>query len=767
MALVLCRSGVPFRKKPLAEKICAITKASLLATLSSTAVSATAQDVIEEVIVTAQKRTESLQSVPISITALGSAELEDLNIDNFGDYVSQLPSVSFASRRPGQANLFMRGISEGGNSNQSLQGPSVAVYLNEQPVTAIGFNLDPHMYDIQRIEVLKGPQGTLYGAASQAGNLRIITNRPDPEKYAAGFDISAETISHGSDGYMAEGFVNVPLGDDAALRIVGYTDNDGGYIDAVSDSITYPLSGITRGNEEFIKNDFNESDKSGLRAALGIDLNDSWTATATAMYQETEADGIWDHDPQNLGEMKVSRFFDDSIDDEWSQFALTINGDLGFADLTYAGSYLDREFDTYSDYSHYSIDGFVEPYYTCYVSYFGPCVDPSIQYSNHTEMKYETHELRLASQSEKVNWIVGTFYTEQETAFDSRWSIPSINPGAAVIDDLYYRTNQVREDSEVSVFGEFTYAFTDKLKGTAGYRWFDGETTLDGFVGTIFWPNCCYGFSDSQPPDNVNSRFSGDDDIIKLNISYQARDELMIYATFAEGYRPGGANRAPGVGETYEPDFLESYELGIKSTWLDQRLRLNAALYNMKWDDVQISFFNPDISLLGLVDNVGNAESKGFEVEATLVPTANLELSFSYAFNEAELTEDYYRNPDSSTADAVDGQDLPFTPDNKYSLTAKYDFNLADKPTTFVLNYAFTDEMYNDIFLSGREKMDSYGLLSTSLRLQLTNDSHASLFIENLTDEVAELYINTADIRRLVTVNQPRTIGVTFGTRFD
>ncbi len=149
------------------------------------------------------------------------------------------------------------------------------------------------------------------------------------------------------------------------------------------------------------------------------------------------------------------------------------------------------------------------------------------------------------------------------------------------------------------------------------------------------------------------------------------------------------------------------------------------------------------------------------------MPTANLELSFSYALNEAELTEDYYRNPDSSTADAVDGQDLPFTPDNKYSLTAKYDFNLGDKPTTFVLNYVFIDEMYNDIFLSGREKMDSYGLLSTNLRLQLTNDSHASLFIENLTDEVAELYINTADIRRLVTVNQPRTIGVTFGTRFD
>lgn len=757
---------VPFQKKPLAEMISVVTKAGLLATLSATAHSALAQDVIEEVIVTAQKRSESMQQVPISITALSGDDLDDLNIDNFQDYVAQMPSVSFASRRPGQASLFMRGISEGGNGNQSLQGPSVAIYLNEQPVTAIGFNLDPHVYDIDRIEVLKGPQGTLYGAASQAGNMRIITNQPDREKFSAGFDVSAEKISDGGNGHMAEGFVNIPLSDRAALRLVGYTDSDGGYIDAVSDTITYPLSGITRDNAGFVQDDFNETNKSGMRAALGVDLNDSWTATATAMYQETEADGIWDHDPVNLGELEVSRFFDDKIEDEWSQFSLTVEGDLGFADLTYAGSYLDREFDSYSDYSHYSIDGAVEEFYTCSV-YFGPCVDPSIQYSNNTEMTYQTHELRLSSQAEKYDWIVGTFYSSQETAFDSRWSVPTINPGAAVVDDLYYRTNQVREDTEFSVFGEFTYAFTDKLEGTVGYRWFDGETTLNGFVGTVFWPKSGFAFTDSQPPNNVSSRFSGKDDISKLNLSYQLNDDVMVFGTFAEGYRPGGANRAPGVGDTYQPDFVESYELGVKSTFIDQRLRVNASIYSMEWEDVQIGFYNPDISLLGLVDNVGSAESKGMEIEATLLATSQLELSFAYAFNEAELTEDYIRNPSNGNVDAIDGQDLPFTPDNKYSLTAKYDFDLADRGATFNMNYAFTDDMYNDIFLSKREKMNSYGLLSTNLRIELSDNSYARLFIENLTNEVAELYINSADKRRLVTVNQPRTIGVSYGRRFD
>ncbi len=759
--------SAPFKHRQLSQSISQVARVGLIAAVAGGPVAQAQQSMqLEEVVVTATKRSESMQDVPISISALGQDDLDNLNITNFQDYVMQMPSVSFTQRRPGQANLFMRGISDGGNSNQSLQGPSVAVYLNEQPVTAIGFNLDVHVYDIERIEVLMGPQGTLYGAASQAGNLRIITNKPDPAGFDAGFDLTAETISGGDNGYMAEGYVNVPLAESAALRLVAWWDDDGGYIDAVPGTISYPLSGITRSNEGYVEDNFNTSEKQGLRAALMVELGDSWTATASAMYQELDAEGVWDHDPEELDDFEVDRFFEDRQEDEWAQFALTVEGDLGFADLTYAGSYLDRDFDTYSDYSHYSIDGFVEPYYTCYVSYFGPCVDPSIQYSNHSEMTYQTHELRLASAGERFDWIVGTFYSEQETGFDSRWSVPTINPGAAVEDDLYFQTDQVREDTEVSVFGELTYRFTDALAGTVGYRYFDGETTLEGFVGTVFWPNCCFGFSPTRPPDNVDSKASYDDGTAKVNLSYDVSEDVMVYATYAEGYRPGGANRSPGVGETYDPDFLDSYELGFKTTLMDGRWRLNGAVYFMEWDDIQLGFFNPDISLLGLVDNVGTAESKGFEFDTTFLATENLELSLAYAYNKAELTEDYYANENSDTPDAEDGQDLPFTPDNKYTATARYSFEMFQMPSAVQLNYAYTDEMYNDLFLSNREKMDDYGLLSASLRVE-GDGWHATLFGENLTDEVAELYINSVDIQRLVTVNKPRTIGISFGMRFD
>ncbi|MEE4109996.1 MAG: TonB-dependent receptor [Halieaceae bacterium] len=760
--------GSPFRPRPIALAVRRSLALPLVAS-SVLAFPAAGQETprLEEVVVTAQKRRESLQDVPISVRALGATELDRLNINGFSEYVQQLPSVSFTQRRPGQASLFMRGISEGGNGNQSLQGPSVAIYLDNQPVTAIGFNLDPHIYDIERIEVLMGPQGTLYGAASQAGTLRIVTNKPDTERFDAGLDLTAETISGGGDSYMLEGFVNVPINDRMALRVAAWWDDDGGYIDAVEDTITFPLSGITRTNEAFVQDDFNEATKEGLRAALGIELSDRWSAVASVSHQQLESDGIWDHDPEDLGDFKVGRFFDDRQSDEWTQFSLTVEGDLGFADLTYAGSYLDREFETYSDYSHYSIDGFVEPYYTCYVSYFGPCVDPSIQYSNLSDLTYETHELRLASQGDgRLNWVGGVFYSEVETAFDSRWSIPPINPGAAVEDDLYFQTDQVRVDRETAVFGELYYDITDALRLTLGYRWFDNETTLDGFVGTIFFPNCCFGFSPERPPDNVDSEFSGDDGTGKISLSYNISDDIMIYGTIAEGYRPGGVNRAPGVGETYEADFLTSYEVGWKTELQGGRLRLNGAAYFMEWDDVQIGFFNPDISLLGLVDNVGAAESMGLEFDATWLVSESLDLMLSYSYNQAELTEDYFARAGNAEPDATSGQDLPFTPDNKYTVTGRYHFRLMDFDSTLQANWTYTDEQWNDIFLSNREKMDSYGLLGASLRVD-AGRWHASLFGSNLTNEVAELFINTVDIQRLVTVNQPRTFGVSFGMNFD
>ena len=353
---------------------------------------------------------------------------------------------------------------------------------------------------------------------------------------------------------------------------------------------------------------------------------------------------------------------------------------------------------------------------------------------------------------------------KNETAYDSQWSVPPINPGAAVRDDLYFETDQVRMDSETAFFGEFSYDITDQLTATVGLRDFDSETTLEGFVGTV-WDPCCFAFSDSRPPDNVNSKFEGSDNTFKVNIAYTLNDDVLIYGTVSEGYRPGGANRTEQVGATYDADFVTSYELGVKSTLSDGRIRLNAAMYTMDWDDMQLGFFNPDISLLGLVDNVGTAESQGFGLDATWLATEQLEINMSYAYNKAELTEDYDRRNDG-TPDAFTGQDLPFTPDTKWALTARYNFDWMGGDGYLMSNTTFTDSMYNGIFLNSREEMDSYTISQVSLGLA-RDQWTAELFASNVFDEEAELYINTADIKRLVTVNRPRTIGFRFGMRFE
>ena len=740
----------------------AVTKATVFASSVFMASDVLSQDAsVEEVIVTAQKKSENLQNVPISISTLSATELDNLNIKDFADYVLQLPSASFTQRRPGQGQIFMRGISDNGNNNQSLQGPSVAIYLDESPVTMIGDNLDVHVYDIERVEALSGPQGTLYGAASQAGNLKIITNKPSGE-FDSGVNVSVESTSGGDDSTMVEGFVNIPLSENIAMRFVGYNDDDGGYIDSVSDSITFPLSGITRTNELFVEDNFNDSVKEGYRAALRVDLNDSWKIDASFQGQETETDGVWDHNPDRLGKYNVSRFYDDTTHDEWDRFSVTVSGDLGFADLTFTTSSLERDFEVLSDYSHYSIDGYVEGYYTCYEYYFGPCVDPSIQFENDTHQEYDTTEIRLASNSDgRFNWIIGAFMTENETAYDSQWHVPAINPDAAVpgSDDLYYQTDQVRYEEESAVFGEVYLQLNDKTELTLGHRSFDTEATLKGFVGTVFWPN--YILYSSTRPDNVDSVYDGSDSISKVNISYQATDDALIYATVSEGYRPGGNNRTTQLGASYDADFLTNYEFGFKTILMDGRMRLNGAVYSMQWDDIQLGWFDPDISLLGLVDNVGEASSIGFEIDSKIILSDRVSATFAFAKNDAILTEDYELR---GAVEARKNQDLPFTPDKKgnFGLTAE----LSDK-SRIDFNYAFVDKMWNDLFYDDREMQDSYGIGSLSYTMDVSDQASIQVYFDNVFDEVAELFINSEDIEKLTTVNRPRTFGIKYSWKMN
>jgi outer membrane receptor protein involved in Fe transport len=368
-------STVTFALKPLTiairRQVMASTGALLLVSGAVSSPRAVASDalVMEEVVVTAQKRSQSLQDVPISIDVLGAAELENLGVTDLEDFVQMMPSANYTSLGPGSGDIYIRGISSGGE-NALGSTPNVAVYLDEQPVTAVNSYLNPHIYDVARIESLAGPQGTLFGANSQSGSIRIITNKPDPSKFEASYDLEGNSVEDGDIGYLFEGMVNIPLGDRAAVRLVGFHKEDAGFIDNVAGSYTFNNANVRAGltdpaaiaeaadititNDNVAKDDFNEATTQGLRAALGIDLNDNWTMTATVMRQELDSKGVWDHDPTEVGDLEVVRFLPDSNEDEWTQSSLVVEGQIGGMSLTYAGSYMEREVEGRADYSLYS-----------------------------------------------------------------------------------------------------------------------------------------------------------------------------------------------------------------------------------------------------------------------------------------------------------------------------------------------------------------------------------------------------------------------------
>lgn len=300
-----------------------------------------------EIIVTAQKRSENLQNVPISIQALGTKKLEQLNVASFDDYAKVLPSVSFQSFGPGQTQLSFRGITSGGDGLRGGSQPTAAVYLDEVPVTTIGNAVDLHVYDIARVEALSGPQGTLFGASSLAGTLRIIPNKPDTSGFAGRMDVAVNKVGEGGTGGSAEAFVNLPLSDRAAVRLMGFYQRDAGFIDNIPGTRTYtlgdtdPTTNITINNAALVKDNFNTAETIGGRAALKVDLDDNWTLQPSVLYQHQQTRGSFLFDPRR-GDLKVTDFSPSSNRDEWALATLTIQGKLANWDLTYAGGYFDR-----------------------------------------------------------------------------------------------------------------------------------------------------------------------------------------------------------------------------------------------------------------------------------------------------------------------------------------------------------------------------------------------------------------------------------------
>lgn len=479
-----------------------------------------------DIVVTAQKRSESLQNVPISIQALSTKKLDELGVSNFNSYAEQLPSVSAqSSGTPGTNVIYMRGVASGGDGNHSGSLPSVGVYLDEQPVTTIGGNLDVHVYDIARIESLSGPQGTLYGASSEAGTIRIITNKPSTKGIDWRFDGEFNSVEHGSQGGKLEGMFNLPLSSNMALRVVGFYQRDAGYIDNVPGCRSFlpetnPLGcppatngGISVNNAAYVKNDANYTDTYGGRAALKVDLNDNWTVTPAVMYQETKSHGSYAYDP-SVGDLQYQHFFEDSRTDHFVQAAMTIEGKLGNWDVTYATAYLDRKDKSVSDYTDYaeaydsyyaSVGGLAN--YFAYVDANGNTIDPRQKVVGTDHFKKFSQELRFASPSdEPIRFVGGAFYQYQANDIHQDYQVANLGPQVSVngFPGTLWLTQQHRIDRDYAMFGEVSFDLSPKLTFTAGGRAFFYNNSLIGFFG--FGRNPGNDYTDSPPNGAYSSR---------------------------------------------------------------------------------------------------------------------------------------------------------------------------------------------------------------------------------------------------------------------
>jgi outer membrane receptor protein involved in Fe transport len=756
---------------------------------------------LDEIVVTAQKRTENLQDVAGSIQAFTTVRLDELRIDSFDDYAKFLPSVSFQKvGSPSFEHTYMRGVSSGGDGNHSGSQPSVGMYLDEQPITTIDGNLNIHLYDIQRVEALSGPQGTLYGASSQAGTIRIITNKPDPTGFKAGYDLDYNTVAHGGNGFDIEAFVNLPLSDYAAVRLVGWDEHDAGYIDNVRGVVTFPSSGAVFDNAPQVKKDANTVETKGGRAALKVNIGDNWTVLPTMMGQVQKTDGDFGYNPA-VGDLEVQHWFPQTVHDSWTQSALTVEGKISNFDIVYAGAYLIRNTHEQSDYTDYSL--FYDTRYgsgAYFLDNAGNLINPAQTIIGTDHYSKYSNELRVSSPKDyRVRFVGGLFQERQvheilqdyvvDNGNDPLGSIPPNNISVPGWPGTIWLTNQERVDRDKAVFGELSYDFLpDHLTGTIGLRHFEYDNSLQGFYGfnstysshegiaTCFTPIVPFH---GAPCSDLDRGTSGSGNSPKVNLTYKFDPNHMIYATYSKGFRPGGVNRnGGGTIPPYQPDYLKNYEVGWKTMWFDNRLRFNGALFIEKWSNFQFSYLGPNA--LTIITNAGQAEMKGLETDLEFAATQDLTLFGGFTWLDAKLTQEFCGDPTvchdpGNEQFAPSGTQLPVTPKFKGNLTARYTFPLGNYKGNVQASGVYVGTRTADLrapaqLLLGDEP--SYFVADFSVGAEM-NNIHYSLYVNNAFDKRAVLdRYAECDISKCGAIatydvpNQPRTIGVKFGQKF-
>ena len=849
---------------------------------------------IEKIVVTATKRAENIQDVPVAVTALNGDQLESLGVSNFDAYVEYLPNVTFQGTGPGQNEIYIRGAATtqtgiAVSSVQALQ-PSVAFYLDEQPVSMQGRNLDIYAADIDRIEVLPGPQGTLFGASSQSGTVRMITKKPDHFGLGYGFDASISTTKGGEPSHALESYVNFTPTDDVAVRVVMYNDVQGGWIDNIlnepgkggfkgSPVVISRVSGgvladpentpiISPRNDQLVEDDFNDAMYSGVRVGVSYDITDDWNLLLQHTGQQLQTEGVFAYDPNLEGESSANRFVPEDNDDSFGLTTWTLKGRLSELEVIYTGGYLDREIDSTIDYTGYTNGGLFSAYYAC--TYGGGqdevCYDPTGFYKEHTESSRLTHELRFNTDAEN-QWrlTAGIFYDEQDLetvglfqlgaegkfpngvwgtdgAFLAGTDGINSNGGPFPVEVSF--VNDVGHGiDQLAVFGQLEFDVTDTLTVSAGARWYEITDNYKGATTTVDVSGRLKAFGDGsdaaleelEGPALVEAVNQGqlqidlldkdgeltvDDTIFHFGLDWKPTDNVLLFATRSEGFRPPVTNRVGGGLATNQAgafegfripvysltDTLENYELGIKSNWLDNSLRLNATAFYSEIDNLQTSRFDPaNISFLVFTDNVGDAEISGVDADFQWYVSNNFVLSGAASILDTELTS-INRELKGIAPDA--GSQLPYSSEFSANLQARYYFGLSDgfegyvngavtytgdqlagmKMDAYVLEDAtqliygtgsgleiqeesatFNGVNYTDrngqAFKGGRYVQPSYTLVNMSVGV--TRDGWSvEAFVNNLFDKRAVQYIDTQQFTPKVVSNRPRTVGIRYSYDF-
>ena len=831
---------------------------STLALLNAAAFSgfAMAQAELEEIIVTARKKTESLQDVPISVSALRESDLEDKGINVFEDYLLQLPSVTAGGAGPGTSTIYIRGLAST-TPNLTTAGvaglaPNVSFYLDEQPLAQPGRNLDVYAADMARIEVLAGPQGTLFGASSQAGVVRMITNKPVIGEASANVEVEARFMPGAESGDKVELVANMPLGDSAAARFVAYRDKKGGYIDQVAGSLNASqsarfraagtlrdnglpvsssragfqagadLSGATLSNAiAIVKEDANTLTYQGFRASLAHEINENWNALATVAQQTIDADGVFFVDP-NLGDLEIQRYTEDVIEDEFDNMSLTLEGSIGDLDVVYAGAYTDRTSDQMVDYTDYLFVGQYLPYYICdyYVTYTtyapgnvptGTCGAPNLLVDSTTNLEVTSHEFRIhADLNDTTSLTAGVFASDTELTELNLFTYPG-----SVGNDITYAANYAltdtsvtgvinkaspgwfsagpysepviffndikRTDKQMGVFGEVSFALNDTSELSVGARWYDIEVDFEGSANSSFYNG--FGNPDTQQfgsnlsaqyaPGNANGypdKAQTDGAIGKVTYSWNPSEDVMYYVTWSEGFRPGLLNRPVGssspdgsytVKPAVDSDEVTNYEFGWKAVLQDGALRFNGSVFMVDVSGLQSTIFDPSIVNLFFSDNAADAEIKGVEGDIVYYTDNGLILSGAFSLLDTEITKSLV-----PTADVVVGSDLAFAPGFQANFTARKEWGTSSGNTGhWQAQFNHSRASDSDIMEPNRATQASYFL--TNIRAGVSNDNWtAEMYINNITDERAEISNTFVFDRQRVAVIRPLNIGLRYKLKF-